>query len=469
MRLSVRAVILAGGKGTRLVGIDAKPLAPLLGKKLIDYPLTQVLDFFRSENVDGSVSVVTGHKSEDVEKYVKESYPNIPISFSLQEKPLGTGDALNSYFTAHCESSSQYDLTLVLCADTPLLTAQNIKALYEKCLEDQVQGALATFVTPNPYGYGRIIRSESGLSIVEEQEADELQRSVKEVNSGLYLFKTDFVAKKLQGLKPRGDKGEYYLTDVIESGDMVKPILSSDEKCFLGVNNLEQLEEAEKELLNRKVCRLRGKGVRFLMSDTVYIEDDVVIGEGSVIYPNTLFFGKTTIGKGCIIEAGAVVRNSLVGDGTVVKSYSYLDEATVFQDVKIGPFAHLRPKTIAENFVKIGNFVEIKKATLCEGSKVSHLSYVGDAEVGERTNIGCGFITCNYDGAQKHFTKIGKDSFVGSDTQMIAPVEIGDQCFVASGSTIGQSMPSGSFAIARSRQITKEGMAKKFIKNKEEL
>lgn len=468
MRLSVRAVILAGGKGSRLVGIDAKPLAPLLGKKLIDYPMGQVLDFFKNENIDGSVSIVTGHKSEDVEKYIKENYPGVSISFVLQKKPLGTGDALNSYFLSSTESTSNEDLTLVLCADTPLITAQNIKALYENCLEDKVQGALATFVTPNPFGYGRIIRSESGLSIVEEKEADDFQRSVKEVNSGLYLFKTNFVAEKLKGLKPKGDKGEYYLTDVIESGDIVKPVLSSDEKYFLGVNNLEQLEEAEKELLKRKVCELRGRGVRFLMSDTVYIENDVVIGEGSVIHPNTLLFGKTSIGKGCIIEAGAVVRDSLIGDGTVVKSYSYLDESTVFQDVKIGPFAHLRPKTVAKSFVKIGNFVEIKKSTLCEGSKVSHLSYVGDAEVGERTNIGCGFITCNYDGVKKHFTKIGKDSFVGSDTQMIAPVEIGDRCFVASGSTIGQSMPSGSFAIARSRQVTKEGMAKKFIKNKEE-
>ena len=466
MTLSMGAVILAGGRGSRLLGVKAKPLAPLLGKKLIDYPLFQISELFKRNNIEGKVTVVTGYCKEEVEGHLKKEMDI--NNFAFQEKPLGTGDALKSYFKSG-GISEKFDLTLVLCADVPLLDRSHLDKLYSEFSSGDYDCAVATFCTERPEGYGRIIRKGSEITIVEENEASTQEKKVKEVNSGVYLFKTSYVLEALSSLEPRGTKGEYYLTDVLRPEHKVKPVLFKNGDPFLGVNDLEQLEEVEKKLIKRKVSDLRKSGVRFLSSESVYIDYDVTVGEGSIIHPNVMLFGNTRIGKGCVIEAGSIIKNSIIEEGTVLKPYSHLDRAQVGSKAVVGPFANLRPGTETGKSVKIGNFVEIKKATLREGVKVSHLSYVGDAEVGDRTNIGCGFITCNYDGANKHFSRIGRDTFVGSDTQLIAPVEIGDECFVASGSTIGQSMPDGSFAISRSRQVTKEGMAKKFIrKNKED-
>jgi bifunctional UDP-N-acetylglucosamine pyrophosphorylase/glucosamine-1-phosphate N-acetyltransferase len=246
----------------------------------------------------------------------------------------------------------------------------------------------------------------------------------------------------------------------------VRAQIFSDPTIFLGVNTLLQLEQAEAALRKRKVNELRENGVRFIDGNNTYIDSDVEVGAGTIIYPQTYLSGKTKIGNNVIIEMGAIIKDSLVDDNARVLAYSILDSAHLRTNAHAGPFARLRPGADIGPEAKIGNFVEIKKSVLDRGVKVSHLSYVGDAFIGADTNIGCGFITCNYDGEKKHITKIGKNCFIGSDSQAVAPIEIGDNCFVASGSTINKDMPSESFAISRGQQITKEGMSKKFIKGK---
>ena len=233
---------------------------------------------------------------------------------------------------------------------------------------------------------------------------------------------------------------------------------------FVGINDIFQLEKVESQLRTKENNRHKENGVRFIDSSTAYIDMDVEIGAGTTVYPNVLIEGKTEIGEGVMIEPGVVIKNSTIKDFSQIRAYSYLESCIISDTASIGPFARIRPMAIIGAKSKIGNFVEIKKSTLGVGSKVSHLSYIGDAEIGDDTNIGCGFITCNYDGKNKHKTIIGKGSFIGSDSQTVAPVTIGDECFVASGSTINEDMPDGSFAISRGKQVTKDKMAKRFLK-----
>jgi bifunctional UDP-N-acetylglucosamine pyrophosphorylase/glucosamine-1-phosphate N-acetyltransferase len=339
--------------------------------------------------------------------------------------------------------------------------------MFTLLVNENLDGVAASFIEKNPTGYGRIVRGEKGFHIVEEKDADDEIQKITEVNSGLYILKTSYVLKHLDKIDSNNKSGEFYLTDVFKGGLNVKAQCFQDGDVFLGVNTLKQLESAEKALRCRKRNELRENGVRFIDSSHCYVDSDVEIGEGTVIYPNTFITGKTVIGKNVVIELGAQISNSIIEDEAKVLAYSILDGAHLHTRASAGPFARLRPGANIGPDAKIGNFVEIKKSVLDRGVKVSHLSYIGDAYIGEETNIGCGFITCNFDGVNKHITKIGKNSFIGSDSQTIAPVEIGDGCFVASSSTITKSMPDGSFAISRGQQVTKINMAKKFLKKKE--
>ena len=313
-----------------------------------------------------------------------------------------------------------------------------------------------------------LLEEKKGFHIVEEKDASDEIRKITEVNSGLYFLKTSYVLEHLKEIDSNNKSGEFYLTDVFKDGYNVKAHCFPEAEIFLGVNTLEQLEEAESALRSRKKRQLREAGVRFIDIAHCYIDSDVEVGEGSVIYPNTFITGKTKIGKNALIGMGAQIADSIVEDNAHVLAYSVLEGAHLHTKASAGPFARLRPGADIGPSAKIGNFVEIKKSVLGASVKVSHLSYVGDAFIGEETNIGCGFITCNFDGVHKHVTKIGKNCFIGSDSQTVAPVEIGDDCFVASSSTITKSMPNGSFAISRAQQVTKEDMAKRFIKKKED-
>jgi bifunctional UDP-N-acetylglucosamine pyrophosphorylase/glucosamine-1-phosphate N-acetyltransferase len=461
---SIGAVILAAGEGKRLKLDAPKPLAPCLDKKLVDFPLKEVKNFFSRNKLDGKITAVIGHQRDLVKSYIETN--NEDVMFAIQDKQLGTADALRSYFASHSDTHN-YDYTLVICADTPVVSENELTTMFSFLNTEKLDAVAASFVEHNPTGYGRIVRGKNGFHIVEEKDATLDQKKITEVNSGLYIMKTAYVLKHLQDVNSNNKSGEFYLTDIFKDDMNVRAQIFSDPTIFLGVNNLLQLEQAETALRKRKVNDLRESGVRFIDGNNTYIDSDVEVGAGTVIYPQVHLSGKTKIGKNVVIEMGAVIKESLVDDDARVLAYSILDSAHLHTKAHAGPYARLRPGADIGPEAKIGNFVEIKKSVLDRGVKVSHLSYVGDAFIGADTNIGCGFITCNYDGEKKHITKIGKNCFIGSDSQSVAPVEIGDNCFVASGSTINKDMPSESFAISRGQQVTKEGMAKKFIKRKE--
>lgn len=460
----IGVALLAAGAGTRLKVKTAKPLIRLLGKRLVDFSIDAVESFFQQKSLKGKFGVVVGHQKEEVEGYLEERYVE-KFSYPIQHQQLGTADALRSYFN-DCPWAKDTKYTLILCADTPLLTADVFEKLHSTLEEKNLDGVCASFSVDQPFGYGRIIKGNSGFRIIEEKDASDEQRKITEVNSGLYIVKTDYVLKELKTIDSNNKSGEFYLTDIFKENGNVEAILFEDAQTFLGVNTLVQLEEARSVLNLRKIRSLQLNGVNFLDSKTCYVEESVEIEAGATIFPSVTLLGKVLIKEDALIEQSCVIKNAEIGSGTVIKAFSYLEDAVVQSDCAIGPFARLRKGTEVSDGVKIGNFVETKQAKLDKKVAISHLSYVGDAEVGENTNLGCGFITCNYDGEKKHLTKIGKDSFIGSDTQMIAPINIGDKVFVASGSTINQDIPSEGFAIARGKQTIKEGMAKRFLKGK---
>ena len=467
MKLTIGAVILAAGEGKRLKLNAPKPLAPCLDKKLVDFPIKELKKFFTQNKIAGKITAVIGHQRELVRPYIEKNYPE--IAFAVQTEQRGTADALRSYFDSseNIEITKQFHYTLVICADTPVVSAYELTEMLKLLSSENLDGVAASFIEKNPMGYGRIVRGKTGFHITEEKDASDEVRKITEVNSGLYILKTSYLLEHLKAIDSNNKSGEFYLTDVFKDGLNVKAQCFPNGDIFLGVNTLGQLESAENALRKRIKNDLRDTGVRFIDSSHCYIDSEVEIGEGSVIHPNTFISGKTKIGKNVVIEMGAQVTNSIVDDGARVLAYSILDGAHLRNKASAGPFARLRPGADIGPEAKVGNFVEIKKSVLDRGVKVSHLSYVGDAFIGEETNIGCGFITCNFDGVNKQITKIGKNSFIGSDSQTIAPVEIGDDCFVASSSTISKSMPDGSFAISRGLQTTKPGLAKKFLKKKD--
>ncbi|MBF0311849.1 MAG: bifunctional UDP-N-acetylglucosamine diphosphorylase/glucosamine-1-phosphate N-acetyltransferase GlmU [Oligoflexia bacterium] len=468
---NIHAIILAAGEGKRLKSAEAKPLLPILGKRMIDFSLEEFFKFTEQRELKGEANVVVGHRKQEVIHYIgllsSNSNNQQRISFSTQHQQLGTGDAVHSFFKEYPLHQSHY--SLVMCADTPLIRATDILQLYNYISQDpSIDGVVATFATETPFGYGRIIhKGEHSLRIIEEKDATISEKQIKEVNAGLYIFKTSFLKKAVQGLTNNNQSGEFYLTDVfIDDSATLHSFKFENGDKFLGINSLDQLEEIESILLKEKLSLLREKGVRFLSASTTYIDWDVTIDKGAIIYPHVMLLGNTSIGADTIVESGAVIKNSTVAKKVHIKAYSYIDASSIKDHASIGPFAHLRPESKIDEEVKVGNFVEVKKSVLSRGAKVSHLSYIGDAKIGEETNIGCGFITCNYDGKQKHKTVVGNNTFIGSDCQAIAPVSIGDNAFVAAGSTITETVPSGAFAIARSRQVTKEGLAKRFLPNK---
>ena len=464
MKDSIGIVILAAGKGTRMKIDTPKALARASGRALLDYVVEAALEFSGQSSLEAELGVVVGHRKELLEDWLAEHPKKSFLKTAWQKEQKGTADALKACF-ADLPHFWNHTYTLVACADTPLITAGEFKALYQMLQTDpSLVGVAATFEAHDPKGYGRIVHGASGFHIVEEKDATELQRQIREVNSGFYILKTRHVKEVLGQIGNDNKSGEFYLTDLVQDRFNVKPVKFPSEVPFLGINTLEQLSEVTDLLRKRKLKHLFSEGVSFLNPASVFIDEDVTIGVGSVIYPGVTLLGKTVLGKNVTVESGAFIRNSRVDDGSEILANSYLDEAIVDRDVTVGPMARLRPGSEIGAASKIGNFVEVKKAKLERGVKVSHLSYVGDAEIGENTNIGCGFITCNYDGVNKHKTKIGRNTFVGSDCQLVAPIEIGSDAFIGAGSTITKNVPDGGFALARSSQVTKEGAAKRFLK-----
>lgn len=463
---SIGLVILAAGKGTRMKIDTPKALAKTAGKCLLDYVVEASLNFAHETSLKAEIGLVVGHKKELLEAWLDSHPAKSQLKTAWQKEQKGTADALKACFN-DLPHFWNYEYTMVACADTPMIRASEFKVLFEALKSHPgCVGVAATFEAHDPKGYGRIVHGNHGFHIVEEKDASPKEREITEVNSGFYILKTKHVKEVLGSIGNNNKSGEFYLTDLFQDKFEVKAVKFPSEVPFLGINTMEQLADVTTLLRQRKVKQLMIDGVEFLNPNTVHIDEDVTIGVGSIIYPNVTLLGKTVIGEKVIVESGAFIKNSKVNSNAEILAHSYLEEALVHEDATIGPMARLRPGADIGPEAKIGNFVEVKKSKLAKGAKVSHLSYVGDAEIGENTNIGCGFITCNYDGVNKHKTKIGSNTFIGSDCQMVAPISIGNDAFVAAGSTITKDVPDGGFGIARSTQVTKEGAAKRFLKTK---
>ncbi len=451
---SVTAVIMAAGKSTRMKSRLPKPLHPLCGKPLLSY----VLDACASAGVHRLI-VVVGHEAERV----REAFAG-RCEFALQEEQLGTGHAV--MVTRSLLEGYDGDL-LVLPGDTPLIDADTLRQLVA---HHQQTGAVATLLTailPHDAGmYGRVIRDADGRvqGIVEAKDATPEQLQVREIGTSIYCFRAPDLFHALAQIRPDNAQGEYYLTDVIalfsREGKKVEAVVAPDWQVTLGVNTRVELADVASRLRWRIMERLMLSGVTIVDPANTYIDADVQIGQDTVVYPNSYLLGNTVIGEECHIGPMARIENTRIGNCVTVLA-SQVVESQLDDEVRVGPFANLRPGTVVGKRTKIGDFVEVKNAVIEEDVSMAHLTYVGDAHVGANTNIGAGTITCNYDGRRKHRTVIGKGCFIGSHATLIAPVEIGDGAYVAAASPINQNVPPDSLAIARCRQEVKEGWAKR--------
>ncbi|MCM3768416.1 bifunctional UDP-N-acetylglucosamine diphosphorylase/glucosamine-1-phosphate N-acetyltransferase GlmU [Neobacillus niacini] len=447
------AVILAAGQGTRMKSKLYKVLHPVCGKPMVQHVVDQVNKLDTKEIV-----TIIGHGAEKV----KAQLGNV-CHYALQEQQLGTAHAV---MQAKEMLEGKSGVTLVVCGDTPLIKAETIEALFKQHVETNAKATVLTARIENPAGYGRIVRNEAGFveKIVEHKDASEAERKIKEINTGTYCFDNIALFEALKNVSNDNVQGEYYLPDVIEilknQGEIVTAYQTNDLDETLGVNDRVALAEAER-IMRARINEVQMRnGVTIIDPQNTYIEADVKIGADTIILPGTMLKGNTTIGADCTIGPHSEIVSCQIGDGTVVRQ-SVAHNSSIGSKVNIGPFAHIRPESNINDDVKIGNFVEIKKAVFGKGSKASHLSYIGDAEVGSDVNIGCGSITVNYDGKNKFLTKIEDEVFIGCNSNLVAPVTIGKGAYVAAGSTITKDVPGNALSIARAHQVNKENYVDK--------
>lgn len=442
MRFS--AVILAAGKGVRMHSELPKVVHRVAGKPMV----VHVTDAVRGAGVDRIVLVV-GHGRHSVE----ELFPPGTVEFAVQEKQLGTGHAL----LQAQEQVSQDDTILVLAGDTPLLQVKTLKTMMEHHLNSGAAATVLTTEVEDPYGYGRIIRDPQGAfqCIIEEKDADPAQKRVREINSGMYCLQVNDAFAALAGIGAQNAQGEYYLTEILQilkhEGKKVEALMLKAEEDMYGINDRVQLAQAEQIIRRRKNEALMKSGVTIVDPPSTFIDNDVVIGIDTIIYPQTIIEGRTVIGTGCEIGPATRITSSRVGSKVTIEN-SRVKEADVGDECTIGPFAYLRPGAVLHRKVKVGDFAEIKKSVLGEGSKVPHLSYVGDATVGKGVNIGAGTITCNYDGVNKWETILEDGVFIGSNTNLVAPVKVGANSITGAGSTITRDVPAETLAVERAEQ-----------------
>lgn len=448
----VAAIVLAAGKGTRMKSELVKVMHPLGGLPMISWPVMVAREAGAS-----IVTVVIGHQSEKVQEYFSDQSD---IVFASQDEQLGTGHAV-----ACCRQalSGFTGTVLILCGDVPLITTQTLQLMLDHHSSQRAAVTVLTTCMENPFGYGRVLKDADGkvVAIVEEKDATAAQRSINEINSGIYCVDARFLFAAIGELKNDNAQQEYYLTDIIKAavagGKACCAFAVGDPMEVMGVNDRAQLAEAGRVVRQRINRKLMLAGTTIIDPAATYIDHGVSIGKDTTILPNVVISGTTVIGDNCTVESSAIIKDCKVGSGVTIKAASVMTDAIIGNHVSIGPMAHLRPGTELHDEVKIGNFVETKKIVMGTGSKASHLTYLGDATIGRQVNIGCGTITCNYDGVKKHRTVIEDDVFVGSDVQFVAPVSIGRNSLIAAGTTVTSDVPPDSLAIARSPQINKEG------------
>ncbi len=446
--MTIDVVILAAGKGTRMKSDLPKPLHPLLGKPLIDYVVNTAASL-----ADNPPVIVVGHGGEKIKETLGDQ-----LRYAEQVDLLGTGHAVQQ---AEDLLVGQSDLVLVLYGDMPLVRTQTLKRLIQTQESNSGPLTLLTLLQDNPRGFGRITRNSSAMiqKIVEEADATPAQLEIKELNAGMYCFKADWLWSSLKKLTPSAG-GEYYLTDLIElaanEGQKVDSVQIEDPDELIGINTRVHLAETARILRGRINYDWMLAGVSILDPSSTYIDPDVTIGQDSVIYPNTYLQKNTMIGKNCIIGPGTRIFNSHVGDECEIE-FSVVEESRIENGVDIGPFSHLRKGAHLGPGVHVGNFGEIKDSYLGEGSKMGHFSYVGNAQIGKDVNIGAGTITCNYDGEKKHQTVIHDGVFIGSDSMLVAPVEIGENASTGAGSVVTKDVPPDTVVVgAPARQIRKK-------------
>ena len=448
------AVILAAGQGTRMKSKLYKVLHSVCGKPMVQHVVDQVNSLEMEKMV-----VVVGHGAEKVQDQLGSDQ----IEYVLQEEQLGTAHAV---MQADEALANEEGITLVVCGDTPLIKSETMEKLIA---EHQSTGAKATILTAkpeDPTGYGRIIRNSQGTveRNVEHKDASEEERKVNEINTGTYCFDNKALFEALKQVNNDNVQGEYYLPDVIEilqnAGEVIAAYTTPDFNETLGVNDRVALSQAESIMKKRINERHMRNGVTLIDPEQTYISDDAEIGSDTVIYPGTVILGNVKIGEENIIGPHSEIKDSVIGSGNTIRQ-SVVHDSEVGNNTAVGPFAHIRPKSVLENNVKIGNFVEIKKSVMSTGSKASHLSYIGDAEIGKDVNLGCGSITVNYDGKNKFLTKVEDGAFIGCNSNLVAPVTVGKNAYVAAGSTITEDVPAESLSIARARQTVKENYVQK--------
>lgn len=452
---NLAALILAAGQGTRMESAIPKVLHHVGGRPMLFYIL-RIANALKP----GAIGVVVGHEAEEVKKQTLEMAKSVgfnrPIQFITQKKPLGSGNAV----LESLPFLKKFKAGIVMCGDTPLLTYESIYNLV--LTHDQLKGqaTLLTSRIPNPKGYGRIIRGALGevQRIVEESVASPKELGINEVNSGAYVFELDSLVSGLKEIGAKGPKKEHFLTDVMEvirgKGGRIHAYATSNAEEVQGINNRAQLAIAERVLNKRMLERLMISGVTIRDPQSTHVDADVEIGQDSVIYPGTILRGHTKIGRLCRIGPYTHIEDTVIGNECEVR-FSYVLNSRLLEKTSVGPFAHIRPESIIGPRARIGNFTEVKASKIGFGSKVNHLSYIGDAEIAEDVNIGAGTITCNYDGKEKHKTTIGAKAFIGSNVNLIAPVKVGRGAKVAAGSTVTEDVPDDALAIARARQVNK--------------
>jgi bifunctional UDP-N-acetylglucosamine pyrophosphorylase/glucosamine-1-phosphate N-acetyltransferase len=456
MNQDLTVVILAAGLGTRMKSRKAKVLHEAGGLTLVEHVVNSALALTTPERV----AVVVGHQAERVQQILAHT----GVRFAIQSEQKGTGHALEM-----CRATvpGHDGRLVVLYGDCPLLSVATLRKLLSQHEASNAQATVITTELVNPTGYGRAIVDESGrlTEIVEEKAATEEQKKVREINSGIYCFEASLLWKHLAKITPNPASNEYYLTDIVDifnrSGYSVRTLLHRESDELLGINTRLELAIVDNIFRERKTRDLMLGGVTIRRPETVMVDSQVQVGMDTVIEPFAQLLGNTVIGEDSVIGPGCILKNCSVSDRVEISAYTVAQDSRIDSGATIGPFARLRPENHVGENAHVGNFVELKKTQLGAGAKAGHLAYLGDSEIGAGTNIGAGTIFCNYDGAKKHKTCIGEKAFLGSNSTMVAPVKVGPGAYIAAGSVITHEVPADALGVGRSRQVNKEGWAKK--------
>jgi len=434
----------------------AKVLHPLLGQPMLSYTIALSLNEVKAEKT----IVVVGHQADQIEKKFADSR----IEFVRQDEQLGTGHAVLQALPAFHGFTGT---VLILCGDVPLVKAETLRSFIDTFWGNDSTLAVLTAVVKNSTGYGRIIRGEEGWleRIVEEKDASDEQRLIREVNTGIFCVRSTFLIEGLKEIGRENAQGEYYLTDLAEvarkRGLRCSAHMVADPMEVMGINTRVDLATAIEVLRLEKIKELMLSGVTIIDPKTTYVDQTVVIGKDTMLYPNCTLQGKTRVGEQCVLEPNLKISDTQIGNGVTIRSHCVITESRIDDGAIIGPFSHLRPQSEVKTKAKIGNFVEVKNSIIGKGSKANHLAYIGDALVGKEVNIGAGTITCNYDGFEKHQTVIGDQVFVGSNVELVAPVKVGDRSSIGAGTTVTKNVPEGALAISRVKQKNIRGWSKK--------